>query len=64
MSYKYTTCAVCGKKIQEGRTAYCKEGELQICCSLECFALLNYPQHITIDEKTAELKGFKLFNQE
>ena len=51
MSYKYTTCAVCGKRIPEGRTAYCKEGEVQICCSFECFALLNYPQHITIDEK-------------
>lgn len=60
MSYKYINCAVCGKRIPEGRTAYCRQGEVQICCSLECFALLNYPQHITINEKTANNKGFML----
>lgn len=60
MSYRYINCDVCGRKIPEGRTAYCKQGKIQICCSLECFALLNYPQHILIDEKTADTKGFSL----
>lgn len=57
---RYINCAVCGKVIPEGYIAYCRQGETQICCSLSCFGILNYPQEIIINDQTAEDKCFEL----